>query len=61
MPRLLLCYPPPAVAVAEGERRQLTVLFCDILGFTELANRVDPEVLQGIVRRYGDTCAAGQA
>ena len=29
-----------------GERRQLTVLFCDMVGFTELANRVDPEVLQ---------------
>ena len=31
---------------AEGERRQLTVLFCDMVGFTELANRVDPEILQ---------------
>jgi class 3 adenylate cyclase len=41
----------------EGERRQLTVLFCDMVGFTELANRVDPEVLQRIVRRYEDTCA----
>jgi class 3 adenylate cyclase/tetratricopeptide (TPR) repeat protein len=41
----------------EGERRQLTVLFCDMVGFTELANRVDPEVLQGIIRRYEDQCA----
>ena len=41
-----------------GERRQLTVLFCDMVGFTELASRVDPEVLQGIVSRYEDTCAA---
>ena len=32
-----------------GERRQLTVLFCDMVGFTDLASRVDPEVLQGIV------------
>ena len=56
----------PAVAVeslrrdavrAEGERRQLTVLFCDMVGFTELANRVDPEVLQGIIRSYEDACA----
>ena len=44
------------VSVA-GERRQLTVLFCDMVGFTELANRVDPEVLQGIVRSYEDACA----
>ena len=42
---------------AEGERRQLTVLFCDMVGFTELANRVDPEVLQQIIRTYEDTCA----
>jgi len=40
-----------------GERRQLTVLFCDMVGFTELANRVDPEVLQRIIRSYEDTCA----
>lgn len=41
----------------EGERRQLTVMFCDMVGFTELANRVDPEILQGIMRRYQDECA----
>jgi class 3 adenylate cyclase len=40
-----------------GERRQLTVLFCGMVGFTELANRVDPEVLQGIIRSYEDACA----
>ena len=42
---------------SEGERRQLTVLFCDMVGFTELANRVDPEVLQQIIRSYEDACA----
>ena len=42
---------------SEGERRQLTVLFCDMVGFTELANRVDPEVLQRIIRSYEDACA----
>jgi len=45
------------VSVAEGERRQLTVLFCDMVGFTELANRVDPEVLQQIMGSYEDACA----
>ena len=39
-----------------SERRQLTVLFCDMVGFTELANRVDPEVLNGVVRRYEAEC-----
>jgi class 3 adenylate cyclase/tetratricopeptide (TPR) repeat protein len=42
----------------EGERRQLTVMFCDMVGFTELASRVDPEILQKIIRVYEDTCAA---
>jgi class 3 adenylate cyclase/tetratricopeptide (TPR) repeat protein len=42
---------------SDGERRQLTVLFCDMVGYTELTSRVDPEVLQGIVRRYEDACA----
>jgi hypothetical protein len=45
------------VSVSEGERRQLTVLFCDMVGFTELANRVDSEVLQRIIRSYEDACA----
>jgi class 3 adenylate cyclase/tetratricopeptide (TPR) repeat protein len=40
-----------------GERRQLTVLFCDLVGFTELARRLDPEVLHGVIRGYEDTCA----
>jgi class 3 adenylate cyclase len=42
----------------EGERRQLTVLFCDIVGSTELANRVDPEILENTLRAYEDACAA---
>jgi class 3 adenylate cyclase/tetratricopeptide (TPR) repeat protein len=49
--------PSPAIAPAEGERRQLVVLFCDIVGFTELSQQVDPEVLRAIVRLYEDTCA----
>jgi class 3 adenylate cyclase/predicted ATPase len=48
----------PAPHALEGDRRQLTVLFCDMVGFTELANRIDPEVLQGIIQLYEDQCAA---
>jgi class 3 adenylate cyclase/tetratricopeptide (TPR) repeat protein len=44
-------------ADVQGERRQITVLFCDMVGFTELANRVDPEVLQSIIHSYEDACA----
>src|SRR4051812_7008853 len=47
---------PPILV--ESERRQLTVLFCDMVGFTELANRVDPEILQRVIRSYEDACAA---
>jgi len=46
-----------ARATLEGERRQLTVLFCDIVRYTELASTVDLEVLQEIVRTYEDACA----
>ena len=49
--------PVSARAGPDGERRQLTVLFCDMVGFTELAHRVDPEVLQRIIRSYEDACA----
>ena len=50
--------PPSAVAgTPAGERRQLTVLFCDMVGFTKLAHRLDPETLQVVVRAYEDACA----
>jgi class 3 adenylate cyclase/tetratricopeptide (TPR) repeat protein len=48
---------PHTGMVAVGERRQLTVMFCDMVGFTELAGRVDPEVLQTVIGRYEDACA----
>jgi class 3 adenylate cyclase len=39
-----------------GERRHLTVLFCDIVGSTSLAKSLDPEDLNEITRRYYDCC-----
>src|SRR5262245_40878877 len=41
-----------------GERRQLTVLFCDLVGSTELSGRLDPEEWQDLVRAYQDTTSA---
>src|SRR5262245_56462350 len=35
-----------ATAGAEAERRQLTVMFCDLVGSTPLAERLDPEELR---------------
>ena len=43
---------------AEAQRRQLTVMFCDLVGSTELASRVDPEVLRDVVRSYQQVCDA---
>jgi class 3 adenylate cyclase len=40
-----------------GERRQLTVMFCDLVGSTELAQRVDPEELGEVLHAYRTTCA----
>ena len=40
-----------------GERRQLTVLFCDMVGFTKLAHKLDPETLQIVIRAYEEACA----
>ena len=42
-----------------AERRQLTVMFCDLVGSTALARRLDPEDVQEIIRRFLDAC--GQA
>jgi class 3 adenylate cyclase len=41
----------------EAERRQLTVLFCDLVDSTPLASQLDPEDLREVVRAYQDTCA----
>ena len=48
----------PAVSrPLEAERRQLTVLFCDLVDSTILARQLDPEDLRAVVRAYQDTCA----
>ncbi len=38
-------------AVRVAERRQLTVLFCDLVGSTELSGRHDPEDFRELLRR----------
>jgi class 3 adenylate cyclase/predicted ATPase len=42
---------------AEAERRQLTVMFCDLVGSTALSQKLDPEDLREVMRRYQDTVA----
>jgi predicted ATPase/class 3 adenylate cyclase len=45
------------VRPVEAERRQLTVLFCDLVGSTALAARLDPEDLREIIGAYHRCCA----
>ena len=40
-----------------GERRQLTVMFCDLVGSTALSEQLDPEELQTVVRTYQEVSA----
>ena len=42
--------------VPGGERRQLTVLFCDLVESADLGSRVDPEVFHDIVDAYYNIC-----
>ena len=41
----------------EAERRQLTVMFCDLVGSTSIAQALDPEDLRTVNRNYQDFCA----
>src|SRR5262250_3542274 len=38
----------------EGERKQVTVLFVDVSGFTALSERLDPEIVHGLMTRAFD-------
>ena len=51
------CLPGALASRLEAERRQLTVLFCDLVDSTALASQLDPEDLREVVRAYQDTCA----
>ena len=42
----------------EGERRQLTVIFCDLVGSTPLSEQLDPEELRELIRGYQHACIA---
>src|ERR1700739_489253 len=44
--------PIPESAQADAERRQLTVMFCDLVGSTTLATQLDPEQLRDVMRVY---------
>ena len=47
----------PGALEADAERRQLTVMFCDLVQSTELSQRLDPEDLREVLRTYQRACA----
>jgi class 3 adenylate cyclase/predicted ATPase len=46
---------PSTVPGSGAERRQLTVMFCDLVGSTALASRLDPEDLREVIAAYHRT------
>ena len=61
-PRPITTAPEPETSetdpvLPQGERRHLTVMFCDQVGSTELSTRFDPEDLQDIIRGFQELCA----
>jgi class 3 adenylate cyclase len=56
MPPAQMHTPPAARPIPEAERRQLTVLFCDLVDSTRLAQQLDPEDLRQVVLAYQATC-----
>jgi class 3 adenylate cyclase/ABC-type lipoprotein export system ATPase subunit len=65
--RLRAVAAPPAIAAAPGqpspqpapvERRQVTVVFIDLVGSTALGRKLDPEDLIRLLRQYREACVA---
>jgi class 3 adenylate cyclase/predicted ATPase len=48
----VMAVPRDAPAPADAERRQLTVMFCDLVGSTALSARLDPEDLREVIAAY---------
>src|SRR6201995_4075686 len=46
---------PRPLAIAE--RRQVTTLFCDLIGYTKLSSDFDPEIVLALLTSYKDICA----
>ena len=47
----------PDASHHDAERRQITVMFCDLVGSTALAEAMDPEDLRGLMQAYQKACA----
>jgi class 3 adenylate cyclase len=70
LPALRLAERPPApaierelptaapVAAPDAQRRQLTVMFCDLVGSTALSTAMDPEDLRDVITSFQSRCSA---
>ena len=47
----------PTSGAAHAERRQLSVMFCDVVNSTTLSGELDPEELRDLMRHYQEACA----
>ena len=56
-PRESVSRAPPQADAPTGERRQLTIMFCDLVGSSQLAARTDPEEVREVMHAYQDLCA----
>src|SRR5262249_41775104 len=52
-----LTVPASSLSAPEAERRQLTVLFCDLVGSTQLSGQLNPEDLRAVVRAYQEAAS----
>ena len=50
--------PATSAAAPDAERRQLTVMFCDLVGSTALSTGMDPEDLRDVIASYQSRCSA---
>jgi class 3 adenylate cyclase len=47
---------PPSVVELEGERRRVTVMFCDLANSTQISGRLDPETFSELVDTFYHVC-----
>ena len=61
LPEFVASEAPAPAPAPEAERRQLTVMFVDLVGSTALSSKLDPEDLREVLRAYQETCAEAVA
>ncbi len=47
----------PEASRPDAERRRLTVMFCDLMGSTELSQKLDPEDYRDLLTAFQDACS----